>query len=1097
MMSPHAPISHNMQQEHDLMEALERAQAAGDEQALRQILEQLNARAASAAAGQPEPQPEAEPTLHVAEPAAQPEADPTSQVAEPAASVEASSSASVAAASEEAENAAIAAATQAALQYAADARAEAKSARQRGRGTLVGKRSKQEKTRMKETAKPPTSPSKGSTALQERADAAALAIAAGDKRPRYKTLASGVIRTGVELDSEKVGKLVVGEVFVALATQLAGDTARVKCDRGWVSVLAKSGKEILQLLDADDATASSPPASRSSSSDSDSESDWDGIVAAAAEAEKWRGVVRGSEFVCTELPREELARRRQWVLSVPLFSGLDDSLADAVARVFDPQKVERKTIVIEKGAVAEQEMYFVAKGEVEVLTSLENPPFATLGVGHFVCEGSLLDSTPRNTFVFARKAALLYVLRKSDLQPILRKSPEAEAQMTTALQEYMSERTEQREAMEFLFQGRRLWRALVDASDEENETQTSAGLRPTEDKPADTASRSASVGATDALPQQQNGQVQQSAPTAASQDKSQKPPKKQASSTDSPVKRSVALLKAAGAEDKLIKAGDNSRVSEALRLYTEALEVLEEALASDSTGAKVKETLAKKEKGVRKRIELLAEAQHAVASAAAWAEKAQKELGSLIKAASTDEQHALAEVHAAKHAATDSAAGPKTGTQLNSTLDLSSEPVKPADVAENGKDLLTEGHTSVHAELARASRPLGLPPAEAAPRPHEDAVLQTDAAAFFANLQAGTSSKSAPQPDSGSQLEPEMKLESQPETDSVGLNIGIDRATPTVDASDTADGGPLALLTASAGLEECENDAAAGAGAPRTQRTPELSPRSRTPQPSLILQLEEGLPTAAAAKPGPKRSTASAQMASTVAPEDSLTATNSTPTDTVSAAAGSIHPPATASHDQRRNWKAQFHAGQAIEVMSESLGGWQEATVTGVTREMIRVEYAGRHRYIDLQEDGSVDPVLWRFPTPTPSSTCNRLVSARVSRFSSSDSPKTSSLRSPMSSTDWESTPLRPSTGMPRPLSFAAPNSSATSPTEVESPPWAQRSPSSDIYVLERLVSSQFRGLVGAGLHGEGEEKILHDLGHALAVLDRTVQAVSAQATPD
>ena len=46
-------------------------------------------------------------------------------------------------------------------------------------------------------------------------------------------------------------------------------------------------------------------------------------AAAAADAEKWR-VVRGSGFVYTEMPQEELARRRMWVLGVPLFSGLDE-----------------------------------------------------------------------------------------------------------------------------------------------------------------------------------------------------------------------------------------------------------------------------------------------------------------------------------------------------------------------------------------------------------------------------------------------------------------------------------------------------------------------------------------------------------------------------------------------------------------------------------------------------------------------------------------------------------------------------------------------------------------------------------------------------
>lgn len=72
-----------------------------------------------------------------------------------------------------------------------------------------------------------------------------------------------------------------------------------------------------------------------------------------------------------------------------------------------------------------------------------------------------------------------------------------------------------------------------------------------------------------------------------------------------PFKRSVAILKAASAEDNLVKAGDESHSEEALRLFTEGLALLEEAVATGTYNDKTREALNKKAKGVRKRIAAL------------------------------------------------------------------------------------------------------------------------------------------------------------------------------------------------------------------------------------------------------------------------------------------------------------------------------------------------------------------------------------------------------------------------------------------------------------------------------------------------------------
>lgn len=66
---------------------------------------------------------------------------------------------------------------------------------------------------------------------------------------RYKSLTTGIIREGSDPSSAKVGKLDVGEVVVALAEQeLESGILRVRCETGWVSVTAKTGKAMMERL---------------------------------------------------------------------------------------------------------------------------------------------------------------------------------------------------------------------------------------------------------------------------------------------------------------------------------------------------------------------------------------------------------------------------------------------------------------------------------------------------------------------------------------------------------------------------------------------------------------------------------------------------------------------------------------------------------------------------------------------------------------------------------------------------------------------------------------------------------------------------------
>ena len=968
------------------------------------------------------------------------------------------------------------------------------------------------------------------------------AEASGGSLVRYKAVGVGVIRTGAAMNSDKAGKLIVGELIEVIATETVGDSQRVRFDRGWVSMFAKSGKAVLELVTGDVDDSSSGDSDSDSDSDSDAEVD-SSVAAAAVEAEKWR-VVRGAGFVYTEMPLEELARRRGWVLDVPLFSGLDVSLAEKVARIFEPRLVERKTVVIEKGVVGEQEMYFVAHGEVEVLTDLDTPAFATLTAGKFFGESSLLESTPRNACVRARKTVLLYVLRKTDLKPILRESPEAEGQMADALRMHMADRAEQREAMEELFEGGLLWKTLLEDSDDEkspdedeaskeaaedeedaalateetaiaaeeaafaaeeaapakaDEDAAAAAAKAAEDAKAVEAAAAAAAKEVAAAAEQVAAAIAASAAKhkemaaakaakdaakqakedekkhkqefkarkeeekrlkkmvtrsprkggggassprkmaaeeeervaaaaaaaatlmaagspekealelgpapapepdppvlpeaqldaspkrgrprkitgmpgfteprtstvpAAAEPQPQPEPRpeaeqqKQSVSEESPVKQSVALLKAASAEDKLIKAGDQSRVPEALRLYAETLRCLERALASDSVSAKIKETFFKKEKGVKKRIKLLTEVQQALETARVAAENA-------------EQAHTAAEEVASK-------------ISPRSRVAAEEQVGKDESIGKTKEQATPKGLDEPPVKAA-----LGLPPSSPAPQPTAAASavpdMKQDAAAFFATLNAGAGPKKktkkkrpvAPKVATPPEGSPAQQLEqlAQPvqpapaskpkpahepptaslqrgissplmlakpvhkpkseEEEEEGFKVVMDWTPRTIEESTRLQsevpapkpavtsagvGAPLQHLILTSGLV-CETDAPMNhpTSAPKTPELA-LTPR-RKAVPSMILQRGSLSEQGVQGDDAPKPSGDSAKLS---APQKPV----------------KLDLMATATVKMPRS---QFVVGQQIELMSASLGGWQQATVTAVTRELSRVEYAGAY----------------------------------------------------------------------------------------------------------------------------------------------------------
>ena len=74
----------------------------------------------------------------------------------------------------------------------------------------------------------------------------------------YKAVASGVIREGAAMDSDKAGRVEEGETIIVTERQEVDGTMRVKFDRGWTSVTSKSGKVLLEEVEEVDGDDSEP-----------------------------------------------------------------------------------------------------------------------------------------------------------------------------------------------------------------------------------------------------------------------------------------------------------------------------------------------------------------------------------------------------------------------------------------------------------------------------------------------------------------------------------------------------------------------------------------------------------------------------------------------------------------------------------------------------------------------------------------------------------------------------------------------------------------------------------------------------------------------
>jgi voltage-gated potassium channel len=108
---------------------------------------------------------------------------------------------------------------------------------------------------------------------------------------------------------------------------------------------------------------------------------------------------------------------------IPIFEGASEAMiADFVIKL-KPVIFTPNDYIIKKGERGDC-LYFISRGQVEVINDDTGDTIATLGVGAYFGEIALIDSAPRNATIRAREYCDLYSLDKVSFDEVIKEYPE-------------------------------------------------------------------------------------------------------------------------------------------------------------------------------------------------------------------------------------------------------------------------------------------------------------------------------------------------------------------------------------------------------------------------------------------------------------------------------------------------------------------------------------------------------------------------------------------------------------------------------------------------------------------------------------------------
>lgn len=107
---------------------------------------------------------------------------------------------------------------------------------------------------------------------------------------------------------------------------------------------------------------------------------------------------------------------------VPIFSGASEDLIKQIVAKLKSAIFTPGDYVFREGEIGDS-MYFISRGQVEVVSKDGQTIYATLSPGNFFGEIALILQQPRNASIRALEYVDLYTLDQGGLQEVLQKFP--------------------------------------------------------------------------------------------------------------------------------------------------------------------------------------------------------------------------------------------------------------------------------------------------------------------------------------------------------------------------------------------------------------------------------------------------------------------------------------------------------------------------------------------------------------------------------------------------------------------------------------------------------------------------------------------------
>ena len=128
--------------------------------------------------------------------------------------------------------------------------------------------------------------------------------------------------------------------------------------------------------------------------------------------------------------------------SVPIFESLTKKELSEVARLTHERTYKKDEHVFKKLAPAEG-MYFIIKGDIEILDPDSGTVFVNLSDGDFFGELALLDEEPRSASAIAKSSSKLGGFFRSDLLTLMSRDPKLGNKIMMDLSRVLGERLRQ------------------------------------------------------------------------------------------------------------------------------------------------------------------------------------------------------------------------------------------------------------------------------------------------------------------------------------------------------------------------------------------------------------------------------------------------------------------------------------------------------------------------------------------------------------------------------------------------------------------------------------------------------------------------------